>query len=271
MTTPLTLFDLRGRVAVLTGATGLLGRRHADTLAAAGADLVLVDLDQGATEAFATEVSRLHARRAIGVGADVGTPSGADLVRERTAAEFANVGILVNNVMAKPPGYYATVESYGVEAWDRTFAGNVTSILLLAQRLAPLMTAGPGGVIINVASVYGLVAPDQRLYDGVPNPYGEGRLSTPPSYAASKAAVVNLTRYLASYYGRSGIRVNTLTPGGVADGQDAAFVQRYAERTMLGRMAAPDDYCGALLFLASDASAYMTGANLVVDGGWTAW
>jgi NAD(P)-dependent dehydrogenase (short-subunit alcohol dehydrogenase family) len=129
----------------------------------------------------------------------------------------------------------------------------------------------PGGVMVNISSTYGVVAPDQRLYDGVKSPYAETGFNTPVSYAVTKTAVLGLTRYLATYWGRKNIRVNALTPHGVFDNHDESFVKNFVYRSPLGRMARNDEYRGALLFLVSDASSYMTGANLIVDGGWTAW
>jgi NAD(P)-dependent dehydrogenase (short-subunit alcohol dehydrogenase family) len=135
-----------------------------------------------------------------------------------------------------------------------------------------LLQDPPGGVMVNISSTYGVVAPDQRLYEGVKSPYGEGStFNTPVSYAVTKTAVLGLTRYLATYWGRKNIRVNALTPHGVFDNHDDAFVQNFVYRSPLGRMARNDEYRGALLFLVSDASSYMTGSNLIVDGGWTTW
>jgi NAD(P)-dependent dehydrogenase (short-subunit alcohol dehydrogenase family) len=128
-----------------------------------------------------------------------------------------------------------------------------------------------GGVIVNISSTYGVVAPDQRLYEGVKSPYADTGFNTPVSYAVTKTAVLGLTRYLATYWGSKNIRVNALTPHGVFDNHDESFVRNFVYRSPMGRMARNDEYRGALLFLVSDASSYMTGANLIVDGGWTAW
>jgi NAD(P)-dependent dehydrogenase (short-subunit alcohol dehydrogenase family) len=146
-------------------------------------------------------------------------------------------------------------------------------MVLCAQAAGPLMLKNDpsGGVIVNISSTYGVVAPDQRLYEGVKSPYADTSFNTPVSYAVTKTAVLGLTRYLATYWAAKGIRVNALTPHGVFDQHDEAFVRNFTFRSPLGRMARNDEYRGALLFLVSDASSYMTGANLVVDGGWTVW
>jgi NAD(P)-dependent dehydrogenase (short-subunit alcohol dehydrogenase family) len=162
-----------------------------------------------------------------------------------------------------------TFENYPLELWNRALAVNLTGMFLCAREVAPTMLAQKSGVIVNVSSTYGLVGPDQRLYEsGDPD---SPPVVKPVAYSVTKSGVVGLTRYLAAYWARTGIRVNTLTLGGVRSGQSPDFVDRYSARTMLGRMAERHEYCGALFFLLSDASSYMTGSNLVVDGGWTAW
>jgi NAD(P)-dependent dehydrogenase (short-subunit alcohol dehydrogenase family) len=150
---------------------------------------------------------------------------------------------------------------------------NLTGMLLCAQAAGrQMLRQDPaGGVMVNISSTYGVVAPDQRVYEGVRSPYADAGFNTPVSYAVTKTAVLGLTRYLATYWGKKNIRVNALTPHGVFDDHDEAFVRNFVYRSPLGRMARNDEYRGALLFLVSDASSYMTGANLIVDGGWTAW
>jgi 2-deoxy-D-gluconate 3-dehydrogenase len=160
-------------------------------------------------------------------------------------------------------------EEYPLELWNRGLAVNLTGMFLCAQAVAPAMLAQKKGVIVNVSSIYGLVAPDQRMYR--PDDPALPRQYKPVIYSVTKSAVLGLTAYLAAYWGEAGIRVNTLTPGGTYNNHPEEFTRRYSSRTPMARMGDKGDYCGALLFLLSDASAYMTGANLVVDGGWTAW
>ncbi len=193
---------------------------------------------------------------------------------DQTLETFGSVDILVNNAALDPKfdaehqdQHLSSFEAFPFEAWQQAVDVNITGMFLCAQAVAQPMRQAGKGVIVNVASTYGLVGPDQRLYQrpGQPPQY------KPVSYSVSKAAALGLTRYLAAYFAGTGIRVNALSPGGVFADHDDEFVERYSAKTILGRMAHKDEISAALLFLVSDASSYMTGANLVVDGGWTAW
>lgn len=264
------MFSLQGRVAVVTGALGLLGREHCRALATAGAAVVVGDLDRLACQKQAREFTS-----AIGVRLDVTSPESIRAAHDEILERLGRVDILVNNAAiddkvedpATGPDR-SRFERYPLELWQRSLDVNVTGPFLCSQIFGETMARAGSGSIINIASIYGVVAPDQSLYR---RPDGTQAFYKSPVYPATKGALIAFTRFLAAYWGRSGVRVNCLSPGGVQNGQDEHFTQAYAQRVPLGRMAKPSDYRGALLFLASDASAYMTGANLLVDGGWTAW
>jgi NAD(P)-dependent dehydrogenase (short-subunit alcohol dehydrogenase family) len=273
------LFRLDGRVALITGGAGLLGRRYCEALLEAGARVVIADLDGARAEALARELS---ATDTIGVRLDVSDEASVHDAFAAAEKEFGRLDILVNNAALtvrggserlSPADYFAPFETYKREVWDQAVSVNLTGMVLCAQAAGRQMLRqdAPGGVIVNISSTYGVVAPDQRLYDGVKSPYADTGFNTPVSYAVTKTAVLGLTRYLATYWGSKNIRVNALTPHGVFDNHDESFVRNFVYRSPLGRMARNDEYRGALLFLVSDASSYMTGANLIVDGGWTAW
>lgn len=268
-------FSLAGRVAVVTGAAGLLGREHAAALASAGAAVALGDLDGTVAALVAEEVGAEHDVLAFGGKLDVTDERSVCAFRDAALDRFGQVDVLVNNAAVddkvESPSLgvdAARVEEYPVEAFRRTLDVNVTGVFLCSRSFGALMAAQGHGSIVNVASTYALVGPDQGLYV---SPEGARKIWKSPAYPASKGAVVAFTRFLAATWGGDGVRVNALCPGGVENGQEPWFVDAYGRRTPLGRMARPDDYRGALVFLASDASAYMTGACLVVDGGFTAW
>jgi NAD(P)-dependent dehydrogenase (short-subunit alcohol dehydrogenase family) len=268
-------FSLAGRVAVVTGAAGLLGRRHCRALAAAGALVVATDLDAGACAAVAEELRGLGAAEALGWAADITRPESVGALRDAVVERCGRIDVLVNNAALNEKvesplaaGEVLRFENFPLALWEDSLKVNVTGTFLCCQALGGEMAARGAGSIVNIASTYAVVAPDQALYR---QPDGTQTFFKSAAYPTTKGAVLALTRFLAAYWGRRGVRVNALSPGGVENGQDPGFVARYAARTPLGRMADPSDYEGALVFLASDASRYMTGANLIVDGGWTAW
>lgn len=266
------MFDLTGRVALLTGAGGLLGREFALTLAEAGASLVLADVDQNALEEVTQQVNN-RAGQALAFHTDITDPGSVETMVEKAVEAYERLDILVNSAAIDPKfdpqhvdDHPNAFETYPLDAWNQALHTNLTGMFLTCQAAVKPMLAQGSGVIANLSSIYGMVGPDQQIYqqEGQPQRY------KPVHYSVTKAGVLGLTRYLAAYYGERNIRVNALSPGGVFHGHDDSFVKSYAARTLLGRMAAADELNGALLFLVSDASSYMTGANLVVDGGWTA-
>lgn len=264
------LFSLADKVAIVTGACGLLGTQHCEALAAAGATVVAADLDEGAARKVAARLGKGH----LGIGLDVTSTESLQAAKKMILGDFGHIDVLVNNAaindMFENPllaGQQSMFENYPLEMWDRSWKVNVSGVFLCSQVLGAVMAAQGSGSIINIASTYGVVAPDQSIYR---NEAGEQTFFKSPAYPVTKSAVIGFTKFLAAYWGSKGVRVNALSPGGVENRQDEFFKSNYSKKTLLGRMAAPADYKGAIVFLASDASAYMTGANLVVDGGWTA-
>ena len=264
------LFSLKGKTAIVTGALGLIGKKHCEALALAGANVVVADMNNAEVIRFAQELGPQH----MGIGVDVTNKDLLIEVRDAIIAKYSTIDILVNNAaindMFENPalaGELSAFENYPLSSFQQSLNVNVTGVFLCAQVFGTVMATQGFGSIINVASTYGIVGPDQSIYK---NELGEQDFYKSAAYPVTKGAVISFTRFLAAYWGDKGVRVNTLSPGGVENNQNEFFIKNYAAKTPLGRMAKADDYQGALIFLASDASAYMTGANLVVDGGWTA-
>ena len=264
------LFSLKGKVAIVTGACGLLGKKHCEALASAGANVVAADFSKEGTGKIISQLQGDH----LGIFLDVTSKNSVFSAKEQIIKKFGSIDILVNNAavndMFENPTLAAEqsmFENYPLEMWQRSLDVNVTGVFLCSQIFGTVMAQKGKGSIINIASTYGIVGPDQGIYK---NEQGKQVFYKSASYPATKGAVINFTRFLAAYWGKKGVRVNTLSPGGVENNQDDFFVKNYSAKTLLGRMATADDYRGAIIFLAGDASAYMTGANLIVDGGWTA-
>ncbi len=269
------LFSLKNKVAIVTGALGLLGKQHCFALAEAGANVVVTDLNGEEAEAFARELGLATTTQPIGFGADITQRASIDRLREHVYRSHRAIDILVNNAAVNDAfenpliaAEQSKFENYPIELWQKSLDVNITGTFLCSQVIGGLMATQGRGSIINIASTYGIVGPNQSLYSG---PDGTQLFYKSPSYPTTKGAVIAFTRFLATYWAGNGVRVNALSPGGVENGQDKNFIEKYSTRTPLGRMAQPTDYKGGLVFLASDASSYMTGANLVIDGGWTAW
>jgi NAD(P)-dependent dehydrogenase (short-subunit alcohol dehydrogenase family) len=270
-------FSLAGRVAVVTGAAGLLGREHCRALADAGALVVASDLSAAACAEVQTQLQSEGRTTVRGIAADITDPASLAHLRDQVLLTGDRIDVLVNNAALNEKVETAGVgednatrfEHFPVERFRQMLEVNVTGTFLTCQLLGAEMARRGSGSIINIASTYGLVAPDQRIYR---HRDGSQTFWKSAGYPASKGAVLAFTRFLAAYWADRGVRVNSLAPGGVGQAaQDPEFVEAYTSRTPLGRMARPDEYRGAIVFLASDASSYMTGANLTVDGGWTAW
>jgi NAD(P)-dependent dehydrogenase (short-subunit alcohol dehydrogenase family) len=268
-----TLFDLTGKTAIVTGAVGILGQRFCRGLAEFGAQVAVVDLTADKCSAFAAELEREYGVAAIGIACDVSDPASVASMVEQVVKRFGAINILHNNAASKSSdldAFFASTEKYSLTEWRKIMSVNIDGMFLVAQAVGGQMQKqGTGGSIIQTASIYGIVSSDKRIYEG--SFYLDRQISNPAVYSTSKAAVVGLTRYLAANWGDAKIRVNALVPGGVESGQNDAFKARYSARVPLARMAQPDEMVGAVVYLASDASSYVTGHCLIVDGGLSAW
>jgi NAD(P)-dependent dehydrogenase (short-subunit alcohol dehydrogenase family) len=272
------LFNLTGRVAVITGGAGLLGVRHAEAIAEMGGTPVLVDIDEERVRARAREVSKNFDCKAIGAPADITQPEAVSLVLKNVLQAFDRVDILINNAANNPKieaapdseSHWSRLEHFSLATWNQDMAVGLTGAFLCSRIIGAELARRRSGVILNIASDLGIIAPDQRIYreSNLPEALQPAK---PVSYSVVKHGLIGLTRYLATYWADHGVRVNSLCPGGVSAGQDEAFVERLVNLIPLKRMAHKDEYKAAIVFLVSDASSYMTGANLIMDGGRTAW
>lgn len=266
-------FSLKGKTALVTGGAGLLGKEFCLTLAQAGAVVYAADLNANAAAAV-TDSLRSQGHDVRSIALDVTNPASVAVVVDEIVANAGSIDVLVNSAALDPkfdPDHAQdnsnAFESYPLQSWQDALNVNLTGPFLISQAVARQMVKQKKGSIINICSTYGLGGPDQRIYEKP----GKPRVYKPVYYTVTKAGILGFTKYLATYYAGTEIRVNALTPGGVFNNHDDDFVRNYSVRTVIGRMAHKDEMNGALLFLASDASSYMTGGNVVVDGGWTAW
>ncbi len=266
-------FDLSGKVAVVTGGAGIIGSRVCCGLAAYGAAVAVVDIDETAAQDLARQINEQQGGKALAVSCDVGDPESVEAMVESITQDLGEIDILHNNAGKKSDdleAFFAPYEDYSLDVWRDIMGVNIDGMFLVSQAIGKRMVErGRGGSIIQTSSIYGIVAPDQRIYEG--SQYMGVAINSPAVYAASKAAVIGLTAYLAAYWGDKGIRVNTLVPGGIASGQNDTFTNKYNAKVPMGRMAEADEMVGAVVFLASDASSYMTGQTITVDGGFSTW
>lgn len=267
------LFDLTGKVAIVTGGAGILGSHFCRALVENGAKVAIIDVNQEALTSLAAEINLAHPNHAAAILADVSEPDDVNRAVNEVVSHFGRIDVLHNNAASKGTNldtYFDSFENYSLKQWREIMATNIDSMFLMAQAVGKILKSqGGGGSIIQTASAYGIVAPDQRIYEG--SWYLNRQINTPAVYSTSKAAVIGLTKYLATYWAEYRIRVNALVPGGAESGQNDEFKRRYGLRVPLGRMAQPSEIAGAVLYLASDASSYVTGHSLIVDGGLNAW
>jgi NAD(P)-dependent dehydrogenase (short-subunit alcohol dehydrogenase family) len=267
------LFNLEGKTAVVTGGLGLLGTSFCKGLAEFGANIAVIDLDEDKTHEFAKALSYEYNIKAVGIRCDVSDPASVSNMIAKVVEQLGQINILHNNAASKSEdldAFFAPFEQYSLNEWRKIMSVNIDGMFLVAQAVGnQMIKQGTGGSIIQTSSIYGIMASDKRIYEGS---YYLGRqISNPPAYSASKAAVVGLTKFLAAYWADNNIRVNTLVPGGIESAQNQTFKDKYSARVPMNRMAQPHEMVGALVYLASDASSYVTGQSLVVDGGLSAW
>lgn len=259
--------NLKGRVAVITGGCGHLGRTMAHTLAEAGANIAIVDINAEKISEFCKELEAKWTVKTLGLAVDLENKDERLQVAPKTVAALGRLDILINNAAfvgtSNLTGWGVPFEQQETETWRRALEVNLTAVFDLTQSCAPFLKQSGHGSIINVASIYGIVGPDPRLYEGLP-------MFNPAAYAASKGGVVQFTKWCSTVLAPE-IRVNAITPGGIFRGHEDPFLSRYESRTPLKRMAHEDDFIGATVFLASDLSQYITGQNIVVDGGFSVW
>jgi len=273
------VFGLTGRVAAITGGGGLLGMKHAEAVASRGGIPVLIDIAPAAAKA--SDLAGRFQVPAFACQADITDPASVRCILEEILRRFDRLDILINNAANNPKMEnsaevnFSRLENFPLQQWNADLSVGLTGAYLCSQVMGSYMAeqfrrSGRRGVILNIASDLAVIGPDQRIYrqPGLP---GHLQPAKPVTYSVVKSGLVGLTRYLATYWADSGVRVNAISPGGVFNGQPEDFVARLTNLIPMGRMANGDEYQGAIVFLVSDASAYMTGHNLVIDGGRTAW
>ena len=266
------IFDIKNKNVLLTGSAGLLGSHYAELLCSNGANVILVDINEKQNKKLEKLLLSKYHTKVQSYTCDLSSIEEIRTLKHTILSDFKQIDILINNAAyttkssVTEKNKKSSFENFSYELWEKSLSVNLTSVFLFCQEFGKLMLKQKKGVIVNISSIYGIVGADQRIYEN-------GDFNLPVSYAATKGSIINFTRYLAAYWQKKNIRVNTLSLGGVQDSayQKSNFIKKYSEKTMLGRMAKKSDFDGALLFLISDASSYVTGTNLVVDGGWTAW
>lgn len=262
------LFSLSGKVCIVTGAAGQLGGEYVKTLLDAGASVAAFDINFNNPK---SQLNSLLSEKLLKVQVDITSRHSIQSALDAVLQSLGNPTVLINNAAIDAPPNATEQETgpfegYPESSWDMMMDVNLKGTFLCCQIIGGNMAQNQGGSIVNISSIYGILSPDQRLYEHKEKPFYK-----PVGYAVTKSGVLNLSRYLATYWAKKKVRVNTLTLAGVYNNQDDLFLEKYTAKVPLGRMASASDYNGAILFLVSEASAYMTGSNLVIDGGFSAW
>lgn len=268
------MFNLNNKTAIVTGGAGILGQGFCRELSKNGACVAVVDVSYDKAEEVCFSILEEDPEaKLLPLRCDVTDKANIEHMVQTVKNKFGTIDILLNNAATKTNDlkkFFASFEEYELETWREVMSVNLDGMFLVAQAVGKVMIQqNTGGSVIQTSSIYGVVAPDQSIYAG--SEFLGVEINTPAVYSASKGAVLSLTKYLATYWAKHNIRVNTLTPGGIESGQNNTFVNNYSRKVPLGRMGRFDELLGALLFLASDASTYVTGQNIIVDGGFTCW
>lgn len=265
-------FDFSGKVVLITAGAGILGPQFAAGFLQHGASVAIADVNAAATHKVTASLSAEHPDRIIGLTNDVTDPASVATMVQDTVQQFGRIDVLINNAAYFPDdfsSFFTPFEEYSLEQWRKVMSVNIDGMFLVAQAVGNQMLAQGGGCIVQTSSIYGLLASDQRIYEG--SEYLGSPINNPAAYSASKAAVVGLTRWLAAYWAEKNIRVNAIAPGGVESGQNDIFRQKYGGRVPMGRMARQNEMTSTVLYLASEASSYVTGQCIAIDGGLSAW
>ena len=276
-------FSLKDKTVIITGGTGLLGSVYTHSLLSLGASVIVIDKKIDKTKFIKNLVKEYNLTKEIinkikFVKCDITDKKQIDKSFKKIRSNLKNLKVLINNAsLVKQVGNDDLCDTYKPflqmkqKDWEDFFSVDLTGTLLVTQKCIPFLQKNGGGSIINISSTYGILSPDQRIYESLSYKNSKQKIEKPIGYSISKSGVLNMTRFLATKFAEDKIRVNTLTLGGVYDNNPKTFVKSYSNKTPLRRMADKNEYAGPIIFLATDASSYMTGSNLVVDGGWSTW
>lgn len=266
------MFSLEKKIVVITGAAGILGSKMSEEFLKNNCDLILIDSDEIALNSLILKLNDITPNKARGFVVNISDKNSIYEMVNEIKISYGGVDVLINNAATKGGDlkqFFRKFEEYPMETWNDVMGVNLNGTFLVTQAFGSLMLEKNSGSIVNISSIYGLLGPDNRIYEG--SEYNGLAINTPAIYSVTKAGVIGLTRFLASYWGENGIRVNCVCPGGIESGQNEIFKKKYSSRVPMGRMAKVEEIVNPILFLASDASSYINGQIIAVDGGLTCW